>query len=328
MPILSTQSLCVGHRSNRGSQTTAANINLQIEQGKMICLLGKNGIGKSTLLHTLAGFLPPISGKIFIENIPSESISAQKLAQKISVVLTNCNRIDNMSVTELVALGRMPYTNLFGRLTNSDWDIVNAMIDKVGIGPIKNKLINQISDGERQRAMIAKALTQQTPIVILDEPTAFLDLPGRISIMNLLQELAHTENIAIVQSTHDLEQALRFADTLWLMNDENISVGAPEDLVLSGKLSQTFDNHNLQFDANEGIFITTKNPIATIGIDGEGLQCIWLQRALMRIGIATDNAARQRIVIDKNTYHFGNFRADTIEDILQIVLQDVKKKQG
>jgi len=188
----------------------------------LICLLGPNGIGKSTLLRTLSGLLPKLSGTIMINGRALEEYSEKELSKQVGVVLTDHPQLHNMRVEELVALGRAPYTNFFGGLSFEDKVFVDEAISLVGIDKLRGRMIRELSDGERQKVMIARALAQQTPVIILDEPTAFLDFPSKVEVMKLLRNLAHDMHKTILLSTHDLDLAVRLADTLLQVADSGI----------------------------------------------------------------------------------------------------------
>ena len=215
---------------------------------KLTCLLGPNGAGKSTLLKTLTAFLPPIKGKIYIEHKPLEDYSDAELSKVIGVVLTEKLSLNNMSVEELVGMGRSPYTGFWGHMNDTDRKIVEESIVLVGIENLKGRMIQTLSDGERQKVMIAKALAQETPVIFLDEPTAFLDYPSKVEIMQLLQRLAREKNKTIFLSTHDLELALQIADKVWLMDKiHGVTIGTPEDLSLNGDMSKYFHREGVGF---------------------------------------------------------------------------------
>ena len=217
-----------------------AGINAHIAAGEMTCLLGANGVGKSTLLRTISAFQPKLAGTIHIDGKPLESYSVSQLAHKLSVVLTERCNIRNMSVDDLIGIGRSPYTGFWGVLSREDKRIVNECAELVGISPLMGRMIHTLSDGERQKVMIAKALAQETPIIFLDEPTAFLDFPSKVEIMILLKRLSREMGKTIFISSHDIELALQLADTLWLMNNDGITVGAPKDLASDGVISKFF----------------------------------------------------------------------------------------
>jgi iron complex transport system ATP-binding protein len=219
--MLCINNLAIGYKSKKKNQLIAEGLNATLHSGELTCLIGSNGIGKSTLLRTLAGFQKPIAGEILISGKSITDYSAQELAQKISVVLTE-KVTGELTVTELVGMGRSPYTGFFGKLTAEDDAIVQYAIEQVQITHLAQRTISTLSDGERQKAMIAKALAQQTPLILLDDPTAFLDHPSKKEILQLLKQLSREQNKIIFLSTHDLELALSTADKIWTMNKNGL----------------------------------------------------------------------------------------------------------
>lgn len=208
---ISLSHLSVGYTA---SQALVSDVNVELQSGQLHCLIGRNGIGKSTLLKTLTGFLPKLSGNLLLDGQGIETFTQQALARKISIVLTQKPDVQNLTVAEVIGLGRSPYTGFFGKLRVRDCAVVNDAIRSVGIEPLRHRMIQTLSDGERQKVMIAKALAQETPIILLDEPTAFLDFPSKAETFQLLRSMAHEKDKLIVLSTHDLELAVRFADCL------------------------------------------------------------------------------------------------------------------
>lgn len=247
------QNLSIGYQGKNGStRVVAAGIQASIKQGELTCLLGANGVGKSTLLRTLSAFQPKLSGETWIMEREIGSYTDKELSRIIGVVLTEKPDIRNMWVRELVALGRSPYTGFWGTLHDDDWQQVDAAIQAVGIGALSQRMIHTLSDGERQKVMIAKALAQQTPVIFLDEPTAFLDFPSKVEMMLLLRQLARQQQKTIFLSTHDFELALQVADTLWLMertdSDTHLSIGSPRQLAAEGALARYVERPGITFD--------------------------------------------------------------------------------
>ncbi len=250
---INIQDLSIGYLLKQGKQKLInSNISQKLYKGEVTCLLGANGSGKSTLLRTLAGFQPPLGGEILYNNKPVNSYSDSERSLLIGLVLTDKIYAGGISVFDLVSLGRHPHTGFFGSLKKHDKDIILNSMEKVGISYKADAYVSELSDGERQKAMIAKALAQECPIILLDEPTAFLDINSRIEIMYLLKELASIEQKSILLSTHDIETAIRLSDRFWLM-DKNLpfTSGTPEDLITNGILSQFFEK--IQFDKQTGI---------------------------------------------------------------------------
>lgn len=242
------ENLSIGYDDGKSRHIVAQALNAPIISSQLTCLLGRNGVGKSTLLRTIAGFQPPLGGHILINNRPLSDYPKPRLAQLISVVLTGKPQAQNMRVEELVALGRSPYTDFWGRLRPADRKAVDEALEQVGIKAFAHRMVSTLSDGERQKVMIAKALAQQTPIIILDEPTAFLDFPSKVDTMQLLRQLARDTDKTIFLSTHDLELAMQLADCLWMMDGEQLHIGTPQELVENGTLSRYVERDDIRFN--------------------------------------------------------------------------------
>ena len=248
-PTIQIESLSTGYLGKNNVTIVAHDINASIHGGELTCLLGPNGAGKSTLLRTLSAFLPPVKGDITIMGRNLRDYSDKELAKTIGVVLTEKTDLRNMSVEDLIGLGRSPYTGFWGNLNQEDRKVVAKAIEMVGISALKDRMIQTLSDGERQKVMIAKALAQETPIIFLDEPTAFLDFPSKVEIMQLLHNLSRTTGKTIFLSTHDLELALQIADTIWLMDKEKgVMIGTPDKLASDGSLNSFFSQRGINFD--------------------------------------------------------------------------------
>lgn len=264
-------------------------INAYLQAGELTCLLGPNGAGKSTLLKTLSAFIPPLAGEIIIDGVNLRQISAGMLARSIAVVLTQRPSTMNMTVEELVAVGRSPYTSFFGGLRAVDKEVVGRSISLVSIDDLSRRNVNTLSDGERQKALIAKALAQQTQIIFLDEPTAFLDYPSKVEIMKLLYAIAREENKTVFMSTHDLELALQIADKIWLLDKERgLHIGIPEDLAYRGLLGDYFERCGLRFNYSTGLFEIEHDRKGTVRLTGSGRLHDMAHKALRRIGYYAD----------------------------------------
>ena len=270
------RNLSIGYQTKHSVRTVAEGINGAIRSGELPCLLGANGVGKSTLLRTLAAFQPAIKGEILISRKDEggtrkeiSSLSDKELSKLVGVVLTEKPDVRNMSVRELVSLGRSPYTGFWGTYTDEDLRIVDEAIEMVGITDLVRRPVHTLSDGERQKVMIAKALAQQTPVIFLDEPTAFLDYPSKVEVLQLLRRISREAEKTIFLSTHDVELALQLADTIWLMrkveergkrkeerdmtkHEEEgrrpVTIGSPEELAASGDLGLFIERQNIVFD--------------------------------------------------------------------------------
>ncbi|BAZ79602.1 ABC transporter ATP-binding protein [Sphaerospermopsis kisseleviana CS-549] len=307
--ILTTHNLTIGYQTSRKNfRCVAENISVSLQAGELVCLLGPNGAGKSTLLRSLAGMQPPIGGEVRLLDDNIYKLAPQDLAKRLSLVLTE--KVDGgmLSAYNLVTLGRHPYTDWWGNLTAEDEAIVHWAIKSVGALNLVSRQVSELSDGERQKIMIARALAQSPIVMLLDEPTAFLDLPRRVEIMQLLRNLARETKQAILLSTHDLDLALRLADQIWLLNFHGIlQVGAPEDLVLSGAFANTFKSEGVEFDILSGEFNLHTPLKGEVQVIGEGIATIWTIRALQRVGFqvkqadkfsGNQNAAKTQLVVE------------------------------
>lgn len=302
--ILQTQALSIGYkRRKKVVRTVLSDLNLSIFRGEMICLIGPNGVGKSTLIRTISGMQPAISGETRIENLPLNEGNFKQLSLMISVVLTD--RIDpgHFSVYEMVAMGRHPHTNWMGQLEDVDVLAITKALTQVGMLSFKDQPFDNLSDGERQRVMIARALAQDCPLILLDEPTAHLDLPNRVEIMKLLRSLARKTNKSILISTHELDLALQTADRIWLMTEEQgITTGTPEDLVLSGDFERAFHNQSFDFDISSGNFKVVYEKNKFVKLKGDNVRVFWTRRALERHGYRVSDEAPFEVVVNDDNW--------------------------
>jgi iron complex transport system ATP-binding protein len=282
--LLSARDLQTGYRSGAKRIVVADALpQLLLQPGQLVCLLGPNGSGKSTLLRTLAGLQPALGGSIHIEGV--DRWTPAELARKISLVLTDRVRGNNLTVGSLVALGRYPWSGWMGGLNAADEASIAWAIRATGIGPLLERKLHTLSDGQSQKVMLARALAQDTPILMLDEPTAHLDLPSRIRLMRLLHQLARETDKGILVSTHELDLALQIADEVWLLQSGGqLRSGAPEDLVLNGSLESAFAEEDVAFDKGSGNFLIYTPQDKPVRLTGEGLAFFWTRRALQRAG--------------------------------------------
>ena len=247
--IYTTHDLAVGYRNGKNAVTLLHGLNLTLESGKLVALLGQNGAGKSTLLRALTCDEKPLSGTIQVDGKNLAEMSQKERSRLIGLVSTDRIQAGALTVRELVALGRQPHTGFLGRLDDEDHEIVRQSMEDAGIIGKAEDYVASLSDGERQKAMIARALAQQTPIIILDEPTAFLDVASRIETMRLLQTLAHDRGKAVLLSSHDISQSLMLADELWLITtDRQVITGTTTDLLASGAMDRLFTNRSIHFN--------------------------------------------------------------------------------
>ncbi|UCH13844.1 MAG: ABC transporter ATP-binding protein [Bacteroidales bacterium] len=296
--ILSIENLIIGYGSaGSKGKPVFSDIKLKAKKGENIAVIGRNGIGKSTLLRTISRLQKPLKGNIRIKDKDISHYTKQEFARIVSFVSTEIIRISNFRLIDLVALGRFPYTGWIGKPGRDDYDIINESISQVGIDDLKYKLVNEVSDGERQRAMIARALAQDTEIIILDEPTAFLDMPSKYEIIRLLNELTVNRNKTIIFSSHDLNITLQEADKIWLMEADEIVEGAPEDMILNRNIYNLFDNSNMSFNIESGDFRLNRNITGKIMLNGKGIAEYWTRRALERLGFEISDETGQELFV-------------------------------
>ncbi len=256
--ILKTENLTIGYTSKKEDTVIASNINLELHQGELIGLVGANGIGKSTLLRTLTNVQEVISGSITINSKNLKDYNALDLAKALSLVLTESITSKNLSVFELVALGRQPYTNWVGTISEADISIVNTALSQTNLTDLKDKKCYELSDGQLQKVMIARALAQDTSIIILDEPTTHLDMYHKAYVLKLLQRLAKETNKTILFSSHEIDLAIQLCDTLIVMTKDGIITDTPKNLIKQGAFNSLFPEDLIVFDEGTGSFRVRK----------------------------------------------------------------------
>ncbi|MDD5150808.1 MAG: ABC transporter ATP-binding protein [Flavobacterium sp.] len=255
--ILSTSNLSIGYKSKSSTNTIAENLNLNLQEGKLIALIGANGIGKSTLLRTLTGIQKPISGAVLLNGNDIHKLDALTLAQNLSVVLTEKLPPSNLTVFELIALGRQPYTNWIGKLTEEDIAKIDEATELTQIGHLASKKHYEISDGQLQIVLIARALAQDTPLIILDEPTTHLDLLHKVVLFKLLKKLTQETGKCILFSTHDIDLATQLSDEMIIMTPETTVQDQPCNLIMKGSFNTLFKDEHIVFDNEKGKFVIT-----------------------------------------------------------------------
>lgn len=327
-PILQLQHLQTGYSERTGRTILSQDLHLNLYASEVTMLMGKNGSGKSTLLHTIAGLLPPLRGQVLLSGKDLAQLSLHEQALQMSLVLTERLQSGQMTVREVVQLGRAPHTNFFGTLRSRDHELVAYCLERCGLTTLASRPFVRLSDGEKQRALIARALAQETPLILLDEPTAHLDLSARLEVILMLRELAHELGKGILVSTHELELALSWADKLWLMDSSGaITEGAPEDLALAGHLERVFGSERLSYDLEEGRFLVRQGQGAGIYLTGEGLYAQWIARALRRSGylpLATPQPELPTLICTAShwqlTLPYGaRYEGDTIAELLSLL---------
>ncbi|MEL6538454.1 MAG: ABC transporter ATP-binding protein, partial [Bacteroidota bacterium] len=284
-PVLTGEALAIGYPAKPQPKVILKNLHLELRAGELVALLGPNGVGKSTLLRTLAGLQAPLQGKVLLKGEPIQEYSPLERARELSLVLTEPVQAGNLRVRELVSLGRFPHTRWAGKLGAQDVAKVEEAIAACRIEYLADSRVFEISDGQRQKAMIARALAQDGLVMLLDEPTAHLDLPNKGEIMHLLHGLAHEFGKAILVSTHDLQLALQMADRLMLADCvEALETGTPEDLMLAGRVAHLFDHPQFQLDTFTGQYRLRREEGKPIAISGPATAKHWLTVALEKQG--------------------------------------------
>ena len=329
MAILTTHDMAVGYGQGNKRTILLSDLNLSLEQGTLVALLGKNGAGKSTLLRALTCDSQPINGSVEIDGKPSDEISKRDLSRLIALVATERIMGGAFTIRELVALGRQPHTGFLGRLSRHDDEVVRQSLEAVGIAHKAEQHVAVLSDGERQKAMIAKALAQETPIIVLDEPTAFLDVASRIETMKLLHSLAREQNKAVLLSSHDISQSLLLADELWvIIQDREVVTGSTEQVVMSGAMDRVFDNSSILFN-NDLCDYESKLPTTAsvmLECDDSKLEhCV--ANALLRNGIDTSHGGDVTVkVLSVNDFKLPAGKVATSVKELVKLLRDMAIK--
>ena len=284
--ILSFDSLKIGYVSGRHENVLLPPLEACAVKGELIAVIGRNGIGKSTLLRTLTGLQPSLGGEIFYNGKNIRDYSRIDLAQKVGYISTEIVKVSNMSVYDLVALGRFPHTNWMGKIDAKNHDVIMDAIENTGMLAFCKRFVSELSDGERQRAMIARILAQDTGIMVMDEPTAFLDIGSKYEILHLMHVLSQESEKTVIFSTHDLHMAINQSDKIWLILDNNLIQGAPEDLMIAGAFDHLFDSSPVQFNSENGTFSFRSVEKGRLYIEGDGIRRHWTEKAINRAGFS------------------------------------------
>ncbi|HUX57301.1 MAG TPA: ABC transporter ATP-binding protein [Bacteroidales bacterium] len=284
--ILAIDSLKIGFISGKHENVLLPPLNAYAYKGELIAIIGRNGIGKSTLLKTITGLQPSLGGNIFYSRKNIKDYSRMELAHRVSYISTEIVKVSNMSVYDLVALGRFPHTNWIGKIDAKNNEIIMDSIEKTGLSTLRNRFVSELSDGERQRAMIARIFAQDTDIMVMDEPTAFLDIGSKYEILHLMKNISQQNDKTIIFSTHDLHMAINQSDKIWLILADKLIEGAPEDLMIEGAFDHIFDTSTVQFNAEHGTFTFRRESRGSISVVGEGKLKHWTERAVIRAGFS------------------------------------------
>ncbi len=322
---LSANNLSIGYKTKNQSNILLEKANLSFYQGKLYSILGANGIGKSTLINVLNGYQKPLSGDVYIENKNLLHFNNKKLSKIISVVHTQRLNIEYKTLFDFVCYGRIPFLDFYGNMKNIDIDIVKQSIIDVGLAEKSNEYINNLSDGEYQKALIAKAISQQTPIIIMDEPVSYLDYANKLIIMNLIKYLSKVKKKTIIISLHHIDLAIDFSDKILLFtNNKNIIEGVPEDLILNNSFENLYNNDDLIFNKIEGNYKIENFKSFENNIIGNNLQKKWLNHALIRNNIDSFDFL---IDIKDNSYNLIKenktlFKAQNIDELMNFLINN------
>lgn len=309
-PVLTTHGLSVGYGAGPTARTVLADLNIELHAGKLVCFMGPNGIGKSTLLRTLAGLQKPLAGKVL------HATSATQHGQHVAVVLTDRVQATHMTARELVAFGRYPYLPWHLSPTREDKNKVEEAIDRVHIRALADQPVASLSDGQLQMTMIARAIAQDTPVLLLDEPTAHLDLNNRVETMTLLRALAHETGKAVLLATHELDLALQMADEVWLITQQRtLKRGLPEDLVLDGSFDEVFELKG--FDLRTGRITHVIHRLKKIHLQGEGPVFLWTKNALEREGYEVTASEGSQVRVGPHEWYVAGHVFHNLRSLLQ-----------
>src|SRR5690606_4070779 len=322
--ILQGEKVAVGYHKGKDIHWVARDLSFSLRAGQLVCLLGPNGVGKSTLIKAIMGQKLPMKGQISYKGEPIRQLSSQEMAKKVSVVLTDRISPGNLAVRQLVELGRIPFTNWVGTIAEEDKKVIDLAIEGTKIGYLADKKVAELSDGQLQKTMIARALAQDGELMILDEPTAHLDLVNRLEIMQLLREIAHARGKAILVVTHDLDIAVETAEKFWLMPCSGPWIsGTPEDLILSGEINELLPSGKFHFNPATGK-IQSSIPLDEPHIEGPKEVVQWLELALRKRNLVVDK--KIRITASKDPVSFlvenagKSTQVNTVKEVLDALM--------
>ncbi len=294
--LLRAKDLATGYGGRR-RRIVSEKLNLELHSAEAVSLIGPNGSGKSTLMRTLAGLLSPIEGEVSLDEGPLHHLPRRQRAQKIAAVFSGRILVGHLTVEQLVTLGRYPFTGIFAKLGDEDSLAITKALESVDGEGLRQRYVDELSDGEYQRVMIARALAQEPRIILLDEPAAFLDLMRRIELMHMLRELSRSAGVSFVAATHDVDMAINVSDRIWLMEEEgSVHCAAPEDHVLNGTMSRVFRSNMVRFDEEEAMFRRAEERV--VGrvelVSHSSLRTAenWTLRALRRMGLHVSSEAK------------------------------------
>ena len=319
--ILSFSSLEIGFFTGRTKRVIHPPLKASAVKGELIAVIGKNGIGKSTLLRTMAGLQPALAGSVRLSGKDMKEYSRKEISERVGFVSTETIKVSNMTVYDLVSLGRFPHTNWFGRIDEVSHKAVMDSIARTGMEGHFNTPVTELSDGERQRTMIAMVLAQDATLMILDEPTAFLDVRSRFEILHLLHDLTRKRGKTVIFSTHDFNTAISQADKIWLIQEGSFTEGAPEDIVLSGAFNNLFDKTFVRFNIHDGSFSMQNEVHGSISVKGDGNIRYWTNRAIIRSGYSIeDSGFSAEVSVPSDNDPSWRFTTGNLSESVQLTL--------
>jgi len=283
--MIKLKNVSIGYRQRHQRRyLLSRELNFTASNGELVAVVGPNGVGKSTLLRTIARQHYALGGSIFIDGKEWSRYSHKEFARKCSFVSTGQIPVRQLTVYEVVAMARYPYTGWGGRLSSGDNGFILKSLEGVGLLSLKDRLLGEISDGERQRTVIARAMAQDTQLVILDEPTAFLDIPNRFEVLQLMRTISREQDKLFLFSSHDLEFILEIVDKIWLLYPDNATEGTPEELLRDASFDPLFKNTGIHYDIHKGLYIPPRLCNTVVSLEGPRDETVWAEKALLRIG--------------------------------------------
>lgn len=317
-PGLTLSGLTVGYRSGRHTTTVLSEVDGSVRPGRMVGLVGPNGAGKSTLLRSVAGLQPCLGGTVLLDGHPTTRMTRRQIARTLSAVLTDRIQVARLTSRDVVALGRHPHSGITGRQSTHDRQVIDESMAAVGATDLAEAFVGELSDGQRQRVMVARALAQEPSILLLDEPTSFLDPPGRIALLAMLRRICTERRIAVVVCSHDIEPVMRYADTLWVAgHDTSVITGAPEDLARSGWLEKAFRTEGITFDLHTLTFWQTDDGRPTATVVGSGVDADLARHTLTRCGyrVVTDDPDALQVTVTEQGWRVDGLVLTTLSEL-------------
>lgn len=324
-PVLRANDIGIGHSST----AILEHLNFALYPGDFVCLMGSNGRGKTTLLRTLCGQLPLIRGTIELQQHSLHSLAASQLSRHMAVVLTERLDLPHMTVKEFVALGRAPHTGFWGSLRAEDWEAVDRALKDLQIEELAQRPFNQLSDGQKQMVLVARAVAQETAIILLDEPTNFLDMPHKMNLLSLLKKIATERRTAILFSSHDWDLVTEMCTLVWLVDlHGKLQVGMPEEIILWGDLSLAFETHHIHFSRELGRFVEPKNFTHHVKLMAEDpLHRQWIAHALAKEGVGIDADAKTVVTCKTNNQEYTINQTEQSLSSLYHLIWAIKKSE-